>query len=268
MHEIQIRRRETKSYLPIPVVANSKKMLSSVYDGAGPLKGLSKDEEKQLLSKHLGIDPDEKDFPKITRSFWADLRIEIPSDGKVLNITKDEDNDPANIYDYIVFKWAEKHPHVAKDREEMLSNSKFKYYVHDPEVATQKSNVKVAFKKKAYAEFIKIGEDETKIDRLIRLLTDSEPSAMSLKQKQNTLDQIIEDSPERFFVTATDKHIQTKAILSELVSNNIVNKIGNQYYFIDEKLGETEDEAVKYFNDKKNSETVNILKAKLQEAKK
>ena len=267
MHEIQIRRRESKSHLPPPVLANSKVMLSSVYVGQGPLKGLDKEEEEKLLAKYLGIDPDEKDFHKTTRSFWADLRVEIPSEGKVLNIGTTE-GEPHNIYDYIVYQWAIKHPYVAKDLDEMLGSSRYKYYIYDPEIATQKANQKVNFKKKAYEEFITIGDDETKIDRLIRLLTDSRPEEMSLKQKQNYLDQEIENDPQRFFVTSTDKHLEIKSIISELVGEGIINKIGNQHYFIDEKLGETLDETVKYFNDKKNSETVNILKAKLQEAKK
>lgn len=263
-HEVQLRRRETKSHLPAPVVANSKKVLSSVYVGQGPLKGLEGDEEKQWLSKHLGMDPDERDFPRVARDFWANLRVEIPTEGKVLNIAKVEDR-PANLYDYIVFKWAKKHPFVADTRDDMLDNSKYQYYVHDPEIATQKENEIVSFKMKSYDKFIRIKDDEQQVNRVIRLLTDSDPESMSLKQKQNLLANEIDSNPKRFFVIATDKHLETKAIISEMISHGIINKIGNQHYFIDEKLGDTTDEAVKYFNDKKNSKTTTLLKAKLQE---
>lgn len=271
MHEIHLRRRESKSYLPAPVIANSKKVLSSVYVGQGPLRGLESDEEKKYLAKYLGEDPNANNFGSIARDFWADLRIDVPMEGVVLNIgthkTDSKEEVPDNLYDYIIFKWVKKHPFVAKDMQELLDTSKYQFYIHDPEVATAFANKKVSFKKKAYEEFIKIGEDEVKIDRLIRLLTDSDPATMGLKQKQNLLDQEIENNPEKFFILSTDKHLEIKSIISELVSENVVNKIGNQYYFIDEKLGDTEDEAVKYFKDKKNSGTVNILKAKLQEAK-
>lgn len=268
-HEVQIIRRETKSHLPVPVTANSKKVLASVYVGQGPLKGLDGEKEKELLSSYLGVDREEKDFPKITRSFWADLRVEIPSEGKVLNIsTRDEDGEnPLNPGDYIIYKWAQKHPYVAPNKKEMLDNSKYQFYIHDPEIEVGHENQKIQFKKKAYEQFILMGDDDEKLDFVIRLLTDSDPNQLSVKQKQNYVDTIIEDNPKQFYVTATDKHLQTKALVAELVSANIINKIGNQHYFIDEKLGDTIDDTVKYFNDKKNSQTVNTLKAKLEEFK-
>src|SRR5699024_9434047 len=102
MKEIQIRRRETKSHLPPPVVSNAKKILSSIYSGQGPLRGLSKDEEKTILSKYLGVGPDEQNFGTVCREFWADLRVEIPSEGKVLNITT-IDGEPVDPYDYIIY---------------------------------------------------------------------------------------------------------------------------------------------------------------------
>lgn len=268
-HEIQIRRRESKSHLPAPVIANSKKVLSSVYVGQGPLRGLDSNEEKTYLAEYLGEDPNADRFGSTARDFWAELRIDVPLEGIVLNIGThkvDKKEVPDNLYDYIIYQWIKKHPFVAKDLQELLDKSKYQFYIHDPEVATAFENKKVTFKKKAYEEFIKIGDDESKIDRLIRLLTDSDPSTMGLKQKQNLLASEIDDNSERFFILSTDKHLEIKSLISELVSKNIVNKIGNQYYFIDEKLGDTEDETVKYFNDKKNSSTVNILKAKLQEA--
>lgn len=272
MKEIQIIRRETADHLPVPVTANSKKYLSSVYKGRGPLRGLGEEEEKRLLSRHLGMDKDERDFHKVVRDFWANLRVEVPTEGVVLNVTTTKDKDsgienPVEIEDYVIFKWAKRHPLVADNRQEMLKDSKYLFYIRDPEVETEFSNQKVRFKKKAYEEFIKMGDDEDKMNRMIRLLSDSDPSDFDLKQKQNFIDDIIENDPEKFFVVSTDKHLETKALISEMVSEGIINKIGNQHYFIDEKLGETVDETVKYFNDKKNSETVNILKAKLQESK-
>lgn len=268
MQEVQIRRRETKSHLPPPVVSNAKKMLSSIYSGQGPLRGIKGEKEKELLSEYLGIDKDDKDFGKICRNFWADLRVEIPSDGKVLNITKDENEKPVNIYDYLVFKWAEKHKQVAKDREAMLNNSQKMYYIYDPDVEMKKQNETVNLKKAAYKEFIKMQDDEDKIDTVLTVLTDAEPDQLSATQKENYLDQLIESDPGKFVAVATDKDLEIKSLISQMVSNNIVRKIGNQHWFVDQKLGDTLEEAVLFFKDKKQSETVNILKAKLEEAKK
>ena len=268
MDEVQIRRRETKSHLPPPVVSNAKKVLSSIYSGQGPLKGVKGEEEKELLAEYLGMDKDEKDFPKVCRNFWADLRVEIPSDGKVLNITKRENGKPVEIFDYLVYQWAQKHKYVAEDREAMLDDSQKLYYIYDPEVEMKNQNKQVKLKKHAYKEFIKMSEDEDKIDMVITVLTDSDPDQMSSTQKENYLEQLIDDNPQRFVAVATDKALEIKSYLSEMVSHNIVNKVGNQYWFVDEKLGDTLEDTVLYFKDKKNSETINILKAKLEEAKK
>lgn len=264
-YEVHLRRRETKSHLPAPVVANAKKVLSSVFVGGAPLKGLESDEE-YIIAGYLGMAPDEKDFPQTVRDFWANVRVNVPMDGKVLNIGMDN-NQPYVPIDYIIYKWAKKHPYVASSREEMLDNSRYQYYIHDPEIATAKENEKVELKMKAYKEFILIKDDEDKINRLIRLITDSDPESMSLKQKQNLLSSEIDIDPKKFFITVTDKNLETKAIISELVSENIVTKIGNQHYFIDQKLGDTLEEAVLFFNDKKRSDVVTLLKAKLQQSK-
>lgn len=264
--EVQLIRRETAGHLPVPVTANSTKYLGSVYIGRGPLRGLDKEEEEKLLARHLGMSPDENNFHSNVRDYWANLRVKIPGEGTVLDIsTREKDDEPVNVEEYIIYKWAKRHPLVADNREEMLANSKYLYYIRDPEVETDFANQKVRFKKKAYEEFIKMNEE--KLNRIIRLLTDSDPSDLSEKQKQNLADDLIENDPEKFFVIATDKNLETKALISDMVSKGIINKIGNQHYFIDEKLGETVEETVKYFHDKKNSETVNILKAKLQQSK-
>jgi len=266
MKEIQLRRRETKNHLPVPVTSNSKKYLGSIYSGQAPLRGLNSKEEKEILAEYLGMDPEEKDFPRIAREFWADIRIEVPSDGKTLNITVENDV-PVNPYDYMVYRFAKIHPHVGKNLDDMLSDSRKMFYIHDFDEAIAKTNAKVNFKKKAYGELIKIGEDEDKLNRILRLLTDSDPEYMSIKEKQNYIDQLIENDPVKFVTTATDKDLELRSTIAEMVTASVLSKIGNQYWFIDEKIGDDEDEAVKFFKDKKRSGDVLRMKAKLEEAK-
>jgi hypothetical protein len=267
MREVQIRRRETKSHLPPPVIANSKKVLSSIYDGAGPLRGVDGDEEVKLLCKHLGLKENDPNLSKELRAWWADLRVEIDSDGKVLNITTDDKGDPASVYDYLIYKWALRHRFVGKDREDMLNSPNKMYYIYDPDVELKYQNNKVKIIRAAYEQFIKISENEDKLDLVIKVLTDSDPNDMSMEQKQNYTNQLIENDPESFVAVVTDKNIEIKALISDLVSLNVINKISNQYWWIEEKLGDDLGEAVLYFKDKKNSETVTRLKAKLQEIK-
>jgi hypothetical protein len=268
MKEIQIRRREAKSHLPPAIVANAKKTLSSIFDGQAPLKGVSGDEEEQLLSELLGIDSAERDFGKACRMWWANLRVDIPSDGKVLNISKGKGGRPQNINHYLIYKWALKHKYVADSRAALLANSKKQFYIYDPEVETKENNKMVQVKKKAYEEFIRMSDNEDKINLVLTVLSDTNPDNMSAEQKENYIDQLIDEEPRKFVAVATDKHLELKAHIFNLVEANVLTKIDSQYWFSDELLGNNLDETVKYFENPKNSKTTEILKGKLEAARK
>lgn len=268
--EIQIRRRETMSHLPPPIVADTKKILSSVYVGQGPLKGLAGEEEKELLSTYLGMDKDDKGFSHVCRSFWADLRVNVPSEGKVLNISVREDGTPVEVFDYIIYKWATKHKYVANSRKDLLNHSSTekRFYIYDPDAEEMSQNKIVAVKKKAYQELIKMSDNEDKMDMVITVLSEGDPGNMNKTQKENYLDQLLSENPSKFVKIVTDKSLEIKSLISELVSLGIITQLSNQYWFHDQKLGDTLEYTVLYFKDKKNSSTTNLLKAKLQEAKK
>lgn len=266
--EVSIRRRETKSHLPPEVVANSKKRLGSMYVGQGPLRGVEGDEEKKLLSKYLGINPDSLDFERETIAFWAELVIDVPSEGIQLNVTKDGKGEPVAPLDYIKYRWAIKHKLVAESREEMIANPYKQFYIYDPEEEIRKSNSKVQEKLDAYSEFLKVKKDEKKMGRLIRLLGNANPDRLTLQEKENMLDTLVTNEPAKFAAIARDKNLDIRAEIEEMVSKNILRKIGNQVYYIDDKIGDTTDDAILYFKDSKNSSTITTLKAKLEELNK
>lgn len=266
--EVSIRRRETKSHLPPEVIANSKKKLGSIFVGQGPLRGVEGDEEKKLLSKHLGIDTDSREFEREAFDFWAELTINVPSEGVELNITKDSDGNPVAPLDYIKYRWAKKHKLVADSRAEMNANAYKQFYIYDPEEETRRDNSKVQDKLDAYSEFIKVKKDEKKMNRLIRLLGNSNPDKMTKEEKENLLDTMVSNEPKKFALIAKDKNLDVRAEIEEMVSKNILRKIGNQVYYIDDKIGDTMEEAILFFKDAKNSSTVSTLKAKLEEINK
>lgn len=267
--EIQIRRRETKSFLPAEVVAESKKILSSIFDNQGPLRV---DGSEELVAEMLGIRLTDIDFTKRYNEFWADIRMNIPMEGYVLNITMRKTADgkqkPVNIKDYLIYEWAKRHKLVAANRTEMENNPFKQFYIYDPEVEAKTLNSAIVSKRQAYNVFATMADDDDKMSHVIRLLSDSNPAQMNKTQKENIISTFIEGDAVKFLSVALDKNLFVKAELEELVSANIVRKIGNQYFYIEEKLGDNIDDAVLYWNDKKNSKTVQEMKAKLQEVKK
>lgn len=264
MKQVQIIRREAKSHLPVPVRANSVKTLASIFSEKGPLKGVDGEEEERLLSQLLQKNPKEPDFHKSCREYWIDLRVKVYSEGKVLNISKDEKGNPLNIEDYLIYKWAKRHKLVANDKEEMERDSLKQFYIRDPEIEEKRQNKTVKTKRDAYKEFTKIAEKPDKMKMLIQVLSDADVDSMSPTQIENYIEELIEDNPSRFVKVVTDKSLEMKAFLVKLISANIIRKIGNSIYFGEEKLGDTMDDTVTYLNDKKNSETYLMLKEKLK----
>jgi hypothetical protein len=262
--EIQIRRRESKSYLPPEVVADSKKILASIFVNQGPLRV---DNTEPIIAEMLGIRPTDIDFSKRINEFWADLRVDVPMEGVTLNIAEVEGK-PVRPKDYLIYEWAKRHKLVAGTRAEMESNPQKQFYIYNPEVETGVINKSVVMKRKAYSLFATISDDDYKMSHIIRLLSSTDPKNMNKVQKENFISDLIESDSQKFLVVAQDKNLEIKSEIEELVSANVVSKIGNQYIYIEEKLGENIDEAVFYWNDKKNSQRVLEMKSKLKEIRK
>ena len=72
--------------------------------------------------------------------------------------------------------------------------------------------------------------------------------------------------PKKFFKICTDKNLDFKAEIEEMVESGVLRKIGNQVVHIDEVIGETVEDTIVYLKNKKNSGTLTILRAKLKEA--
>ena len=128
-----------------------------------------------------------------------------------------------------------------------------------------KKNVKIQFKKDADKEFIKISSDKKKMSWVLRLMSNSNPDIMSREQIENSLYDLKEKDHKKFFRIASDKHLEMKAEIEEMVSAGVLRKIGNQLIFIDEILGDTLDDTIIHLRDKKNSGKLTILRAKLKE---
>lgn len=264
--KIQVRRKEKKSYLPPKVKANAKRVIGSVFKDRRPL-GLADEElEQKLLKKYADIRVDDRDFGDKKSQFWKNMRVEVPSEGKVLNIST-KDGEPVELEDYIIFKWLENHPLVAENKQAMLDDSNKEFYLYDPKEEIRNENQEAKLRKKAYKALLNIEDDETVVDQLLRLLGDKRPERMSKEMKENELEQLTRTQPKRFLKYAEDKNLALRAEIEEMVEHNVLRKSGNQYIYMDEVIGDTMDDAIVYFKNDRNSSTVLDLRAKLKEAK-
>jgi len=264
--KIQIRRREGRNYLPPKVKAKAKRVIGSVFKDRRPLGIADEQLEKKLLKEYEGIRPDDRDFSEKRKRFWKEMRVIVPSDGKVLDISTDGEGEPVKLEDYLIYKWLENHPLVAKDKDSMLNENK-DYYLYDPEKEIHNENKTVKARKKAYEALIDLSDSEEVVDQLIRLLADQNPAKMTPEMKENKLDQIAQTQPVRFLKYAEDPNLALRAEVEEMVEYGVLRKSGNQYIYMDEVIGETMQDAIVYFKNDRNSSTVLDLRAKLKEAK-
>ena len=140
-----------------------------------------------------------------------------------------------------------------------------KFYIQDLSRADKIKNNEIQFKKDADKEFIKISSNEKSMKRVLRLMSNTDPDRMTEDQIENSLYELKNSDPKKFIRIATDKNLDLKAEIEEMVSAGVVRRIGNQVIFIDEVLGDTIDDAVVHLKDKKNSGKLIILRAKLKE---
>jgi len=263
--KIFLRRREVNNHLPKAVQAEAVMKLSSVYVNRQPLKGITPKEEKELMQGILDVSPEHVDWPRYSKKFWAEMTIPVGFTGVELEVGVNEDGSPLSIMDYLKYKFALKHPHVALTKEEMDKDSAKRFYIQDLTREDKVKNTEIQFNKDADKEFIKLSSNPKNMKRVLRLLSSTNPDRMTDEQVENALYEIKNSKTKKFLKIAKDKNLEIKAEIEEMVTASVLRKIGNQIIFIDEVLGDTLDDAVVFLKDKKNSGTLTILRAKLKE---
>ena len=268
MKKIIIRRKEVLNHLPKEIRAGAKVKVGSIYVGRQPLKGVEGEEAHKLLQGILDVPPTHQDWPKLEKAFWASMSLKVPFEGVELNITTNEDGHPENAMDYITYKWCLKHRQVASSEAEMKTNGLKKFYIYDPQRDLLKRNAKVQVQKAADKEFIKISSDFDKMRRLLRVLSKgARPETMADTEVENQLYSIKNSSPEKFLKMSTDKNLDVRAELEEMIETSVLRKIGNQLIYGDETIGDNITDAIVYFNNKKNSGQVNAMRAQLKDVR-
>ena len=262
MKKVIIRRKEVQGFLPKEIRAGARVTLGSMYVGRQPLKGLDSEQAKKYLPEILGLPHSHPEFPAAEKTFWANMAVKVPFEGKELDITTEDDGTPVNILDWITYKWCQKHRHVADKKETMDSHHRF--YIYDPNKDLIDQNNKIKVKKEADKEFIKISADIDKMRRILRVLGNTNPDKLSEMEVENSLYEAKDKTPDKFLKIVLDKNLDLRAEIEELIASGVIRKIGNQHIYGEETVGENITETIIYFKNKKNSGAVNAMRAQLK----
>ena len=266
-HKVYLRRRTMGGHLPKEVQAEAVTKLSSIFVNRQPLRGFATtEEEKKYLNGLLDVNPEDRDWSKFSRRFWAELRIPVGFAGKELEIGLDINGEPLNMTDFISYNFAKRHKLVADSEELMKRDPKTRFWIMDPKKETNRKNTTVQVAKKADREFIKATEDLDRMKNLIQVLGNVKVENYDKESIENMLYDIKQSSPKKFLEVCLDKNLDIRAEIASFVSSGVIIKIGNVHIHGNDTIANSEAEAIIFFKNPKNSGLLNILRSKQREA--
>lgn len=265
---ITIKRKPNDTNLPDHIYASAKKRIGSSYTSSGTVNtGLNREETKKFMPDILDVDYEDRAFRKAVNKYFMDLSVEVPPAGLDLEIGVDKDKYPLNLEDYIKYRFCIVHPYVlidVKSKTERMKKRKYSYFVEDH---TKEKQIKVdqaKLRKLALKEYIKISDNLEKTTTVLRVMG-LYPDSMDDETKVLELENLAVKDPAGFVTVVSNKDLETKSFIRKCLTAEVIRKVGNTYLDGEEVLGSSEEEVVLFLLDKKNSETLLTLKARLKE---
>lgn len=248
--------------------------------------GLSREEEEILMPEVIGYDPDNerREFRKGISDFYRSINTKIPAGGLRLNIAlknPEEElsvkNLPLNIRDYIIFKHAASHPETAKNYEEAEMYQHKRFYMEDTDHVLSSASDLSSLEDDARLEYYKINDDESKVAQMLTLLGVSTRkmkfATQQIKLKEfttiatNQTATLNESKLNNFIEVANDKRLHTKYEIEQMISIDVLERIGQRILIKEtgDLIGDDLVSSALWFEDKGNTQEVNVLKARYKE---
>lgn len=263
-HLITVNRRPNYTNLPDEIYAESKRKIGSVFTASGDIvKGLTFAEQKEYLPEIIGISPTDAEFGRACKEYYLNLTVEVPMAGLDLEVGLDEGGHPLSIIDYVKYKFLLAHPYVAKEEDELDGNKRLKYYISDGRKELMQASADLVLRKKAYKEYIKLSDNDDRMNMVLHVYGYN-PAKLTKDEKDLQLEELQEDNPEYFIDICTDKNLEMVALINQSLSLEALRRVGNSILDGDIVLGDSMEEAVLFLKDKKNSNVLTALKAKLK----
>ena len=263
-HVITIMRRPNATNLPDDIYTEAKRRIGSVFTGSGDIiRGLTFAEQKKLLPEILGMDSTDPSFGRAAKEFYLNLTVEVPMGGVDLEIGLDEEGYPLNLMDFVRYKFALAHPYVVAEESELSASKKHQYYISDTRRELKEAKLGLDIRKNAYKEYIKLTDSSDRMNQVL-FVYGFKPDTMKNEEKELQLEELLEDNPQYFMDVVGDKNLEMVALINQCLTNEVIRKVGNTILDGDVSLGDSMEEAVVFLKDKKNSNVLTSMKAKLK----
>lgn len=272
--KIKIQRKEVRRYgVHLTLMQDRVATIGSYLTKTGAVgTGLTFDEIKKFMPGVIAMEPTDPKFRLETDKYFNNMMIPVPYEGRELEIGFDEETGlPIDIIDYLRYRFIQNHPQVAKDKKEAESSQTKVYYLEDEQADSERQSEGIVFETKAAIEFAKLVDDKVKFDWVLRELSVRYPEIGSISKlvsltpdkKNIALNVAMKKDYKRFLEIVNDEDIKYKAEIASFVDAKIVSKVGNEYVYGSEPLGEL-NHFIAYLKNPNNSETYATLLAKLR----
>lgn len=215
---------------------NTKDSLAPMFDKTGTIITGLTIEDQERLGKLL-----QKDLSPASK-FWWEYRVLMTDKPREFN----KDNPEHELA--IKFLMADKRVANSQDELDKGEYPYASYVIYDEEKAAIEKNKEFTVKRKAVAEFAKLS-----IDQMIDLLklypgyvnmTSVTPDVI-----ESNLYQKLEDNPARFLVLTSDKKLDMKIFLKDLVNAKILRKNKSAFYYGEDFIGHDEESTITFLDD-------------------
>jgi len=267
---------------PLDLVNEERHFVGSAMTKNGlDYKGLTTEEEYILLPELLDMSSTHPDFYLHCNRFFSDMRIEVPPGGLKLDISLRDDskpfsaeNRPNNSLDYVYYKYCQNYPRVGSSKLDALENENKLFYLHSEEEDSKTRNAVAKQKRDAMAKLTKVLDDEVYLNSVLRYYYAKydkgvpNPDELSFSDKETQLTTLAVEDPSGLTSIIENKNVKDIGLIFELLDNKLINKVMSNYYYLDNDLGSSEDEVIKFLNQAANSKTFAHLKGQLETIKK
>jgi hypothetical protein len=249
--------------------------IGSYFTGKKPGSGLEFWEIDLLLPRIINIPITDRDFRKQVELFYCDITTKVEAGkGTPLQIGLEKDNNailaidnmPIDIDAYIKFRHAKGHPHVSLSEADGKGNKLKKWFIVDSEQTSETLQLEIGEKDKALASYLSINTSKEKIRQVLTNILQKNIDKISDIDRLTTLRKLAEDSPKKFLDTVNDRNLDTKYKILRAIQLGILNRVGERIINkAGDQIGGNLEEAVLFWNDPSESETVGLIIAACRE---
>lgn len=229
--------------------------------GGGMYKtGLTEAEERKF-EKALGL----KEGELNARSEWWGNNISIKLNNDKVTFFY-VDTTPIQELKYKILLQSTK---VANDETEISKYPGVGFFIYDENLKAEKEAAEIDIEISAYEILTSMNSDEKR--ELLKVLTEGKKRGIDEFSElviKGYLVKELKADPKRFVKVAKDQTLKTKALVADLLENDIIQRTGNFYRNGDDIIGNSTDEVVEYFSNPKNESVKLALETKLKKSKK